>query len=385
MRKFIHFTQPLFGKEEKKEVFDALNSGWVTLGPRTKQFEEDFAKYVGAKYAIAVTSCTAGIHLSLIAAGIKTGDEIITTPFTFVASVNPIIHLGAKPVMVDIDPITFNIDPDKIEEKITKRTKAILPVHYGGQAADMDKILRIAKKHNLKVIEDAAHGSGSSFGKKKIGTHGDLVNFSFHPVKNMSTGDGGMITTNNEEYASQLMMLRLHGMSKDAWKRHSATGSWRYDIEMPGYKYNMTDISAALGIQQLKKLDGFIKTRQDYAKIYDQAFSDIPEITIPVKAKNRDHIYSLYTILLDTSNLKISRDEIVDTLKKAQIGVSVYFIPVHLFSYYKTAFKYKKGDFPQAEAVFEKIISLPLYPKMSPADLKYVIKTLKTLILENRK
>lgn len=385
MRKFIHFTQPLFGKEEKKEVLDALSSGWVTLGPRTKQFEEDFAKYVGAKYAIAVTSCTAGIHISLIAAGIKPGDEIITSPFTFVASVNPIIHLGAKPVMVDIDPVTFNIDPDKIEEKITKRTKAILPVHYGGQAADMDKILRIAKKHNLKVIEDAAHASGSSFGKKKIGTHGDLVNFSFHPVKNMSTGDGGMITTNNEEYASLLMMLRLHGMSKDAWKRHSATGSWRYDIEMPGYKYNMTDISAALGIQQLKKLDGFIKTRQDYAMVYDHAFSDIPEITIPVKAKNRDHIYSLYTILLDTSNLKISRDEIVDELKKAQIGVSVYFIPVHLFSYYKNTYKYKVGNFPQAEAVFEKIISLPLYPKMSPSDLKYVIKTLKKLILKNRK
>lgn len=385
MRKFIHFTQPLFGKEEKKEVLDALSSGWVTLGPRTKQFEEDFAKYVGAKYAIAVTSCTAGIHISLIAAGIKPGDEIITSPFTFVASVNPIIHLGAKPVMVDIDPVTFNIDPDKIEEKITKRTKAILPVHYGGQGADMDKILRIAKKHNLKVIEDAAHASGSSFGKKKIGTHGDLVNFSFHPVKNMSTGDGGMITTNNEEYASLLMMLRLHGMSKDAWKRHSATGSWRYDIEMPGYKYNMTDISAALGIQQLKKLDGFIKTRQDYAMVYDHAFSDIPEITIPVKAKNRDHIYSLYTILLDTSNLKISRDEIVDELKKAQIGVSVYFIPVHLFSYYKNTYKYKVGNFPQAEAVFEKIISLPLYPKMSPSDLKYVIKTLKKLILKNRK
>ena len=201
----------------------------------------------------------------------------------------------------------------------------------------------------------------------------------------MSTGDGGMITTNNEEYASLLLMLRLHGMSKDAWKRHSATGSWRYDIEMPGYKYNMTDISAALGIQQLKKLDGFIKIRQDYARIYDQAFSDIPEIIIPLKTKNRDHIYSLYTILLDTSNLKISRDEIVDALKKAQIGVSVYFIPVHLFSYYKNAYKYKTGDFPQAEAVFEKIISLPLYPKMSPADLRYVIKTLKKLILKNRK
>lgn len=385
MRKFIHFTQPLFGKEEKKEVLSALDSGWVTLGPRTKQFEEEFAKYVGAKYAVAVSSCTAGIHLSLIAAGIKPGDEVISTPFTFVASLNPIVHIGAKPVLVDIDPATFNIDPDKIEEKITKRTRAILPVHYGGQAADMDKILRIAKKYKLKVIEDAAHAAGSSFGKKKIGTHGDFVNFSFHPVKNMSTGDGGMITTNNAEYASQLTMLRLHGMSKDAWKRHSAAGSWRYDIQMPGYKYNMTDISAALGIQQLKKLDRFIKIRQDYAKIYDEAFADMPEITIPVKAKNRVHIYSLYTILVDTSNLTMTRDQIVEELKKAQIGTSVYFIPIHFFTYYKNTYNYKKGDFPHAEAVFEKIISLPLYPKMKPSDINYVVKTLKKIISQHRK
>lgn len=385
MKKFIHFAQPLFGHEEKKEIISALDSGWVTLGPRTRQFEEEFAKYVGSKFAIAVSSCTAGIHISLIVAGIQPGDEVITTPMSFVATVNPVVHLGAKPVFVDIDPLTFNIDVSKIEKKITKKTKAIIPVHYGGQAANMDKIMSLAKKYKLKVIEDAAHGTGGSFNGRKIGTHGDFVNFSFHPIKNMSTGDGGMITTNNEEAASKLMMLRLHGMSRDAWKRHAANGSWRYDIEYPGYKYNMTDLSAALGIRQLEKVDSFIKTRKDYAKIYDSLLADVPEITTPYVGKDEDHIYSLYSVLLDTSNLKISRDQVIEELKKANIGSSVYFIPIHLFTYYKKTYKYKLGDFPISEEVFEKIISLPLYPRMKKTDIHYVVKTLKKIISSNRK
>ncbi len=383
-RPFIHFTQPLFGEEEKAEVLSALDSGWVTLGPRTKQFEEDFAAYVGSKYAVAVSSNTAGLYLSLLVAGIKPGDEVITTPFTFVATLNTIVQAGAVPVLVDIDEQTFNIDPAKIEEKITAKTKAIMPVHYAGLAVDMDKILEIAKKHNLKVIEDAAHAAGASYKGKKIGTHGDLAVFSFHPVKNMSTGDGGMITTNNEEYATKLSMLRLHGMSKDAWKRHTATGTWRYDVEVPGFKFNMTDISAALGIHQLKKLDGFIATRKKYAKMYDHAFANVKEITVPYIPPKEEHIYSLYTIRIDTANLKISRDDFVEKLKEAGIGVSVYFIPVHYFTYYKNTFGYKEGDFPVSEKVFEEIMSLPLYPRMKEDDVTYVQQTLLRLIEENK-
>lgn len=384
MRKFIHFTQPLFGKEEKQEVIKALDSGWVTLGPRTKQFEEDFKQMTGAKHAIAVTSCTAGMHISLLAAGVGPGDEVITSAFTFVATANVIVEVGAKPIFVDIDPHTFTIDPAKIEEKITKRTKAIMPVHYGGLASDMDPILKIAKKHKLIVIEDAAHATGAEYKGRRVGKIGDLANFSFHPVKNMSTGDGGMITTENDAFADLLTSLRLHGMSKDAWKRHSASGSWKYDIEVPGYKYNMTDIQSALGIHQLKKLDKFIRVRKQYAAYYDKAFKNIPEITIPHKPAYSSHIYSLYTILLDSKNLKISRDELFDLLKAKQIGASVYFIPVPHFTYYKKTFGFKKGEFPVTDEVFRDCISLPLYPKMKREELSYVAKTLVDIIKKNR-
>jgi dTDP-4-amino-4,6-dideoxygalactose transaminase len=385
MKKFIHIGQPFFGKEEKKEVLAALDSGWVTLGPRTKQFEEDFAKFVGAKYAVAVSSCTAGIHLSLLAAGIGQGDEVITTPFTFVASANPIVHVGAKPVFVDIDPQTFNIDASQIEKKITKKTKAIIPVHYAGLPVDLDAIRKIAKKHKLILIEDGAHAAGATYNKEKIGSIGDMTNFSFHPLKNMSTGDGGMVTTNNEKYATALQKFRLHGMSRDAWKRHTATGSWRYDVDEAGYKYNMTDIQAALGIHQLKKLPQFLKIRKEYAKLYDKAFAKVPEITVPFITSGQKHIYTLYTIKIDTSNLKITRDEIVEELKKANIGTNIQFIPVHYFTYYSKAYGYKKGDFPNVEKVFEEILSLPLYPKMKINEINYVSKTLINLIKNNRK
>lgn len=383
MRDFIPFAQPLFGKEEKKEMLATLDSGWATLGPRTKQFEEQFAEYVGAKYAVGLTSCTAALHLSLVEAGIGPGDEVITSIFTFTASSNPVIHVGAKPVFVDIDRDTFHIDVSKIEEKITKKTKAIIPIHYAGQPVDMVKIKALAKKHNLIVIEDAAHAVGTEFKGKKIGSHSDYVCFSFHPIKNISTGDGGMITTNSKRIADHLSQLRLHGMSKDAWKRHSAAGSWKYDITEPGYKYNMFDIQAALGIQQLKKLEKFIDIRTKYAQLYDKLFSKTPEITVPFIQKNARHAYNLYTIKVDTSNLKVDRDFIVDELKKKGIGVSVYFIPLHYFTFYKKL-GYKMGDFPVAEEVFEQIISLPLYPKMTLQEVRYIASTLNEIIKKNR-
>jgi len=384
MRKFIHFAQPLFGKEEKREIIKTLDSGWATLGPKTKQFEEEFAKYVNAKYAIAVSSCTAALHLSLIAAGIKEGDEVITTPFTFAATSNAILYVGAKPVFVDIDEKTFNIDVSKIEAKISPSTKAILPVHYGGQPVEMDDLLALAKKYHLKVIEDAAHAIGTEYKGRRIGSIGDLTCFSFHPIKNISTGDGGMITTNNKKYAEKLIPLRLHGMSKEAWKRHTSSGSWRYDIVELGYKYNMTDIEASLGIWQLRKLDNFIKNREEYALLYNNLFSSIPEITIPYVMPGVRHARNLYTILLNTSSLKITRDAFIEELKKLGIGASVYFIPLYRFSFYKK-FGFRKEDFPVTERVFDRAISLPLYPKMRKSDIKYVAQVVKKLIYKYRK
>jgi dTDP-4-amino-4,6-dideoxygalactose transaminase len=385
MKKYIHFAQPLFGTEEKKEVIKAMDSGWVTLGPGTKVFEEEFAKYTGAKYAVGLSSCTAALHLALIAAGVGPGDEVITTIFTFAASINPVLILGGKPVLVDINEKTMNIDENLIEEKITKKTKVIMPMHYGGYPCNMNAIRKIAKKHKLIIIEDAATAIGASYKGKKIGNIGDMTCFSFHPIKNMSTGDGGMVTTNNKAYAERLMLLRLHGMSKEAWKRHTAAGSWKYDIVEPGFKYNMTDIQAALGRVQLKRLDGFIKTRKQYARIFDRELAKIPEITIPIHSENSGTAYNLYTIRIDTANLTVSRDEIVELLKQEQIGVSVYYIPLYEFSYFQKNLKLKKKDFPNAEKVYQSMMSLPLYPKMNLKDVNRVINTLSDIIKKHRK
>lgn len=385
MNKFIPFAQPLFGKEEKREVLDALDSGWVTLGPRTHQFEEDFSKYVGSKYAVALSSCTAGIYLVLHALGIGKGDEVITTILTFAAGANPIVQLGAKPVFIDVEENSLNMDTTKIEKKITKKTKAILVMHYGGQSVDMGNVLKMAKKYNLKVIEDAATAVGTKYKNRKIGTIGDATVFSFHAIKNISTGDGGMVTTNSKALHDKLYLLRLHGMSKDAWKRHSAVGTWRYDVTVPGFKYNMTDISAALGIQQLKKLDKFIKIRHDYAKIYDKIFSKIPEISIPFVDSKNFHARNLYTVQVDVDKLKITRDEIVEEMKKKNVGVNVYYMPLYELTFYRKELKVNPKDFPVAQKVFKKMLTLPIYPKMTPQEVKYVADSLVDIVTSSRK
>ncbi len=385
MRPFIHFAQPLFGREEKEEIGKALDSGWVTLGPRVKQFEEQFAKYVGAKYAVAVNSCTAAIHLALLANGIKPGDEVITTAFTFIATINPILHVGARPVLVDIDPDTLNLDPEAVERKITRKTKAIVMMDYGGHPVDYPAFAKIARKHKLILIDDAACGLGGMYKKKKIGSFGDATCFSFHPIKSISTGDGGMLTTNRKDVAARASYLRLHGMSRDAWKRYTATGSWMYDIVQPGFKYNMTDIQAAIGIHQLAKLEKFIKIREEYCKIYDSEFGKIPEITIPFVAKNTRHPRNIYTLRFDFGKLTITRDRLVDELKKRQIGVSVYYIPVYEFPYYQKLLRLKNSDFPVTDRTFRSMISLPLSPKMTKDDVRYIVKTVKELIVKNRK
>jgi len=373
---FLPYFQPSIGEEEIQEVAATLKSGWLTMGPKTIIFEDQIAKYVGAKHAIALNSCTAALHLSLIALGIGGGDEVITSPFTFAATGNVIVQVGAKPVFVDIKRDTYNIDPEKIKEAITPRTKAIIPVHYAGQPCDMEAIMEIAQKHNLYVIEDAAHAIGAEYKGKKIGTFGNTTCFSFYATKNMTTGEGGAITTDNDELADKFKILRLHGISKDAWKRYSATGNWHYEIEDCGWKYNMSDIQAALGIPQLQKLDNFVETRRKYAEIYNEEFANVNGIITPYERADVKHVYYLYPILLES----LDRSQFIEKMRERGIGCSVHFIPLHLHPFYRKRFGFRERDFPNAEWVYEREVSLPLYPKMEENDLRYVIDNIKEIL-----
>ncbi len=383
---FLPFSVPTIEEDEIAEVVDSLRSGWITTGPKVLRFEEDFKKYIGAPYAVAVNSGTAGLHISLMASGISDADEVITSPMTFAATINTIVLQRAKPVFVDIDPDTLNIDTGGIEKKITKNTKAIIPIHFAGQPCDMDKIIDIAKKYNLTVIEDAAHAIGTEYKKIKIGNISNLSVFSFHPIKNITTGEGGMITTKDEGLADKLRLLRFHGISKEAWKRYGKEGSPQYEILLPGLKYNMLDIQAAIGIHQLKKLDRFIEIRKRIVEKYDNALKDIPEIIIPGRVNYEClHAWHLYIIKLRLEMLKISRNEFIDELKKENIGTGIHFTAVHLNHFYEKEYGFKRGDFPNAEFASDRIISLPLYPLMKDEDVLYVIDKIKKIVKSNRK
>ena len=404
---YLPFSLPTIGEEEIAEITDSLRSGWITTGPKTRRFEEEFRDYIGAKHAIAVNSCTAGLHIALAALGIGPGDEVIVPTLTFCSTANVVFHLGARPVLVDVGE-DFNVTPEAIEQAITPRTKAIIPVHYGGQPCDLKAIYAIAAGRNLAVVEDAAHAVGATYRGHKIGSDSlrpatcdlrpatcdlrpatcDLrlaTCFSFYATKNMTTGEGGMITTADDELAERMRLLSLHGMSRDAWKRYTSTGSWYYDVVMPGYKYNMTDIQAALGIHQLRKLDDFIAVRQRYARMYDEGFADLPEVERPIIHPDRAHTYHLYVIRLNLERLTINRAQFIEELKALNIGTSVHFIPVHLHPFYQKAFGYKPGDFHMAERIYERIISLPLFPKMTEDDVKDVIQAVEHIISKYRK
>ena len=377
---FLPFHQPSIDGEEIQEVVDTLKSGWITTGPKTKLFEKKFQEYIRCKYAIAVSSCTAGLHLALVAAGVGQGDEVITTPYTFATTGEVIIQIGAKPVFVDIEEDGFNIDVTKIPEAITPETKAIIPVHFAGEPCDMDEIMKIAQENNLFVIEDAAHAVGAEYKGKKIGNIGDVTVFSFYATKNLTTGEGGMVTTNNDELAEKIRLLSLHGISKDAWKRYTAEGSWYYEILYAGYKYNMTDIQASLGIHQLNKLEKFLSIRQKYAQRYSSAFADISEIKTPPVNHHVRHAWHLYVIRLNSASLSIDRKQFIEALKAENIGSSVHFIPLHLHPYYRNRYAYKLGDYPNAEDTYSRVISLPLFPKMTIADVEDVIKAVKKTV-----
>lgn len=382
MNNFLPFSLPEIGEEEIAEVVDSLRSGWVTTGPKAKRFEEDFAAYLGSEIqALAVNSATSGLHLGLEAVGVKAGDEVIVPSYTFTATAEVVRYLGATPVFVDSDPITFNIDPKAIESAITEKTKAIVPVHFAGLSCDMEAIIGIAKKHNLKVIEDAAHAFPSRYQGQLIGTlDTDVTVFSFYANKTMTTAEGGMLVSKNPEIIERCKIMRLHGISRDAFDRYSSKKpSWYYEVVEPGFKYNMPDISAAIGIHQLKKIDIFHDKRVAMAKIYDEAFSKLP-LTLPARSSDiSEHAWHLYPIRLN-NDVKITRDEFIINMSEFNIGCSVHFIPLHRQPVWRDGYKLTPEQFPNAESAYQRIASIPLYTKMTEADQDRVIAAVKQVI-----
>lgn len=374
MRKeFLPFHKASIGKEEIAEVVDTLKNGWLTTGPKAKRLEEDFKKFTGAKHAVAVNSCTAVLHLALAVIGIKEGNEVIVPTMTFTATAEVVTYFKAKPVFVDCDPDTLLIDAEKIEEKINNRTRAIIPVHYGGQACDIDKILKIAKKHNLKVIWDAAHSLPTKYKGKLVGTFPDITCFSFYATKTITTGEGGMAVTDNKIYAERIRILSLHGMNKHAWNRYSKGVSWYYDVVAPGFKYNLTDIAASLGIWQLKKCKSLYLKRKKIAEKYNKTFRKIEEISLLEQKTYGTNAWHLYVIKLNLDKLQITRDKFIEELTKRNIGSSVHFIPLHLHSYWKETYELKSEDFPNATREYNRIVSLPIYPDMTKEDVNDII------------
>lgn len=332
-----------------------------------------------------MNSATAGLYTALLCAGVEEGDEVITTPMTFAASINTIIHCGGVPVLVDIDPETKCIDPAKVREKITEKTKVIVPVHFAGHSCDMDEIMKIAHEHDLFVSEDAAHAVYTKYKDKMIGSIGDTTSFSFYATKNLCTGEGGMLTTNDDKIAELARNLSLHGMTKNAWNRYSKKGSWKYDICVPGYKFNMTGMQGAMGIVQLEKLEEMQRRREEIARMYNEAFKDYELIETPADKDYTRHAWHIYYIQLNIDKLSICRDTFIEMLNEYNIGTSVHFIPVHLMSYYREKFGYKEGDFPHCEEYFNRTISIPLYPNMSNDDVQYVIDVVKDICQKNQK
>lgn len=370
---YLVFGSPRIEEDEINEVVASLRSGWLGTGPKVAKFQSEFREYIGCKHAIALNSCTAGLHLSLLVAGVGPGDEVITSPMTFAATANAIIHVGAKPVFVDIELPSMNIDPNQIEAKITERTKAIIPVHIAGRPCRMDRIMEIAKSHGLLVIEDAAHAIEAKYHGLKIGNIGDLSCFSFYVTKNLVTGEGGMVTTGNDEWADKIRMYSLHGLSRDAWKRYSDDGFKHYQVMVPGFKYNMTDIQAALGLHQLKKIGAYHKRRREIWAMYDKALVKMPLDLPPPEEVDTVHARHLYTPLLRLEEAGITRDEFQERLHRMNIGTGIHFVSLHLHPYYAETFGYKPEDFPNSFYVSQRTISLPLSAKLSDDDVSDVV------------
>ena len=382
---FLPFALPQLGQEEIDGVLECLRSGWLTTGPKTKQFEREFGAYVGARHALALNSCTAALHLALEALGVEPGDEVITTPMTFTATAAVIEHLGARPVFVDVEPDTLNLDVRRIDERITARTRAILPVHFAGQACDMGTILQIARSRNLPVVEDAAHAIPTRYQGRLLGNLSDVTCFSFYATKNLTTGEGGMLTTERDEIAERVKLMHLHGMSRDAWKRYTESGSWAYEILAPGFKYNLSDVASAIGLGQLHQVEAFHERRREIARRYTSAFAGLTGVQAPVVKDDYAHGWHLYVIQVDPAALSIDRDAFIRELIARKIGVSVHFIPLHIQPYYRDKYGFQASDYPQAMAAYQRILSLPIYSRMSDDDVEDVIHAVSDVVRSHRR
>ena len=383
---FLPFALPDIGEEEIEEVVDTLRSGWLTNGPKCRRFEEAFAERTRVQHAVAVSSCTAGLHLALLACDVGPGDEVITTPLTFPATLSVILHAGATPVLADISEDDYNIDPADVERKVTSRTRAVMPVHFAGQPCRMDELLAVARDAGARVIEDAAHALGASYRGRPVGAHGDAAVFSFYPIKNITTGQGGMVTTDDGDLAERVRLLALHGLSKGAWARYAEGGSWSYQVLAAGFNYVMTDIQAAIGLHQLEKLDRFQARRAEIARRYDDAFAGVPElIRPPVRDDDLVHAWHLYPLRVVEERLTLSRAEFIEALRERGIGTTVNFIPLHLQPYFRETLGTKEGDFPVTERVFAGEISLPIYPRMTDADVERVVTAVRDVVARHRK
>lgn len=382
---FIPFFRPDIDEGAVAAVGETLRSGWLTSGPGVRKFEQRFAEYVEAEHAVAVNSCTAGLHLALASLGISAGDEVIVPTMTFAATAEVAIHLGARPVLVDIDGATLNMDPEALEVAIGPRTRAIVPVHYGGHPAAMDRIMELACASGVPVVEDAAHALPAAYKGQTVGTIGTITAFSFYANKTITTGEGGMVTTADPTIAERIRMLSLHGLSNDAWDRFSERGAWDYDIALAGYKYNLTDIAAAIGIAQLERSDEFHEARTRQAARYNAHFSDLPIVQPLEVAPDTTHAWHLYAIVLDTDRLTITRNELIELLRESGIGTSVHYRPLHLHSLYRTAYGYRPEDLPTATSRFPRLLSLPIYPKLRDDELDRVADTLKQVIRDHRR
>ncbi len=382
---FLPYGTQWIEKEEIDEVVDSLKSDWLTTGPKMNLFEENFKNYIGSNFAVAVNSGTAALHISTSSININPGDEVITTPLTFVASANCVVYRGGTPILADIKRDTYNIDPNEIRKKITSKTKAIIPVHFAGQPCDMDEIIEIAEEKDLFIIEDAAHAIDAEYKGKKIGNISDLTVFSFHPVKNITTAEGGMVTTNDGELYDKLLMFRTHGISKDATKRFGKSGGFYYDMQYLGFRYNMSELHSSLGIHQLKKIESFQKRRRKIIKIYNKEFQDNEEITIPFVKKDIKHSWHLYIIQLNLEYLKVNREHIFKALREENIGVNVHYIPIHYHSYYQNKFGLREGILPNVEWLFPRLLTIPLFPKMNNNDAYDVVNAVKKVLKYYRK
>ncbi|MEW6458166.1 MAG: DegT/DnrJ/EryC1/StrS aminotransferase family protein [Bacillota bacterium] len=380
-REFLPFSPPLIGEEEIAEVVDTLHSNWITTGPKTKRFESEFVAFVEGQGALALNSCTAALHTALVALDIGPQDEVITTPMTFAASVNVIEHVAARAVLVDVKADTLNIDPAKVEAAITSKTRVIIPVHYAGQPADLDPIYELAQEHGIAVLEDAAHALPASYKGRRIGSSSNPVAFSFYATKNLTTAEGGMLT-GAPDFLDRARVISLHGMTRDAWKRYGKGGNWYYEVVFPGFKYNMTDIQASLGLWQLRKLENFQRRRRQVVEAYNRVFSEEEALEIPVERPEVEHAWHLYVLRLRLEALRISREQFIEELRDRNIGTSVHFIPIHLHPYYRDKYGYHPEDFPVAFQNYRRMVSLPLSPGLTDQDVADVIEAVLEVVKE---